>query len=86
MMKKAPIALQFDHLGISYTGWATPSDERHEDGHPKSYAVVLNGVFFGNLSCDRGKWVIDERRPHELVVAAGESLSEQILGPLRAMA
>jgi len=80
------IPLHFFHHGTSYAGWATPSKDRHEDGHPKSYAVVLNGSFFGNFSCDRGKWVIDQWRPAELVVAAGERLSEWILGALRLFA
>ena len=85
-MIKASIPLHFDHRGISYAGWATPSAEHHEDGYPKHYAVVLNGTFFGNFWCDRGKWIIDQRRPYELVVAAGERLSEWIISTMRVFA
>jgi hypothetical protein len=85
-MINSSIPLQFSHLGIAYAGWAEPSKERHEDGLPKSYAVVLNGTFFGNFFCDRGKWVIDQKRPYDLVVAAGERLSEWLITALRAFA
>ena len=73
-MEKNIIPIQFNGLGIEYRGWATPSPERHEDGHPKHYKVVLNKMFFGNFFLDRGKWFADEQQPAELVVAIGECL------------
>jgi len=85
-MINSSIPLQFSYLGIAYAGWAEPSKERHEDGLPKSYAVVLNGSFFGNFFCDRGKWIIDQHRPYELVLAAGERLSEWLIAAMRAFA
>ena len=86
IMINSSIPLQFSHLGIAYAGWAEPSKERHEDGLPKSYAVVLNGTFFGNFFCDRGKWIIDQHRPYGLVLAAGERLSEWLISAMRAFA
>ena len=85
-MINSSIPLQFSYRGISYAGWAEPSKDRHDDGLPKSYAVVLNGTLFGNFSCDRGKWVIDQKRPYELVVAAGERLSDWLISAMRAFA
>jgi len=85
-MIKSSIPLHFSHHGISYAGWAEPSKDRHDDGLPKSYAVVLNGTFFGNFSCNRGKWVIDQHRPYDLVVAAGERLGDWLISAMRAFA
>jgi hypothetical protein len=73
-MAKEIIPIQFNGQGIEYKGWATPSDQRYDDGYPRSYHVVLNKVYFGNLSLDRGKWIADEPRPRELVVAVGACL------------
>jgi len=75
-MDKTTIPIQFTWQGTYYEGWATPSDQEHEDGSPLSYRVVLSQTFFGNLSRDRGKWAIDEQRPHELVMAVGECLEK----------
>jgi hypothetical protein len=69
-----PIALEQD--GQSYSGWATPSDKRHADGYAKSYHVVLEGVFLGDMSFDQGKWEISEQRPDLLVGAAGRAIEK----------
>ena len=74
LMAKEIIPIHFTRYGIDYKGWAKPSEQCHEDGHPKSYHVILNKVFFANLSPDRGKWVTDEPRPRDLVVAVGACL------------
>ena len=79
-MEKTSIPLELDCQGIHYTGWATPSDSVHPDGYAKSYHVVLNEVFFGDLSYDHGKWIIDQQRPHELVVAVGHCLEKIVKG------
>jgi hypothetical protein len=73
-MEKSSLPIEFDSNGINYKGWATPADERHPDGFAKSYHVVLNEVFFGNVSYAHQKWFIDEQRPHELVEAVGKCL------------
>jgi len=82
-MEKTSLPLEFDCEGIHYTGWATPSDHLHEDGQPASYHVVLNQVFFGNLSRNKGKWIADEQRPEGLTRAAGECLDMILQEPLR---
>ena len=76
MSEKTSIPLSFSHEGRQYNGWATPSDKHHADGHASSYHVVLNEVFFGDMSFDQGKWTISEQRPHDLTVAVGEALSQ----------
>ena len=86
VMISTSIPIQFNHQGINYAGWATPSAERHEDGYPKHYAMVLNGSFFGNFRCYRGRWIVDQWKPYELVVAAGERLGEWIIATLKKFA
>jgi hypothetical protein len=54
----------------------TPSDNRHADGYAKSYHVVLNEVFFGDMSLDQGKWETSEQRPHLLVDAVGRAIEK----------
>lgn len=76
-MKTDIITIHFNGQGIEYKGWAQPSKERHEDGHPKHYQVVLNQLFYGNFSLHRGKWFADEPRPQELVIAIGACLDRQ---------
>ncbi|MBS1665211.1 MAG: hypothetical protein JST68_29465 [Bacteroidetes bacterium] len=74
-MEKTSLPIQLEQGGQQYTGWATPSDDRHPDGYPKSYHVVLNEVFFGDLSHNQGKWLISEPRPHDLVAAVGAAIT-----------
>lgn len=73
-MENQFIPIQFNGRGIEYKGWAMPSPERHDDGHPKHYRVVLNEMFIGNFRLNRGKWFADEQRPQELVRAVGACL------------
>jgi hypothetical protein len=75
-MEKTSLSIEIVHDGQSYIGWATPSDRLHPDGHAKSYHVVLNDVFWGNLSSNKGKWTISEQRPHKLVEAVGQAIEE----------
>lgn len=77
-MDKRSIPLSLQHGSISYNGWATPSDKHHADGYASSYHVVLNEVFFGDLSFNSGKWTISEQRPHDLVVAVGMALESAV--------
>lgn len=79
-MAKEIIPIEFNGQGIEYKGWATPSEQLYDDGYPRSYHVVLNKVHFGNLSLDRGKWIADEPRPRELVVAVGACLDNVHVG------
>ena len=77
-MERKSVALEFDCKGIHYKGCATPSDRIHDDGLPASYTIVLNQVFFGDISRYKGKWVLDERRPHELIVTVGECIDQAL--------
>jgi hypothetical protein len=77
-MDHSTVPIKFEYLGISYEGWANPSRKQNDYGMPESYQVVLNKESFGNLSLDRGKWVTDEKRPHELVVRVGKFLDEYV--------
>lgn len=65
------------HEGKSYTGWANPSGKTHADGMPASFHVVLNEVFFANLSYSNGKWVADDQRPAGLIEAVGKSIESK---------
>ncbi|HWB94177.1 MAG TPA: hypothetical protein VG605_20125 [Puia sp.] len=73
-MENHIIPIHFNGLGVEYKGWAVPSSEQHEDGHPKHYQVVLNKMFIGNFRLNRGKWFADEQPPQELVAAVGACL------------
>ena len=75
-MENKIIPIHFNGGGIEYSGWATPSNERHEDGYPKHYRVVLNQVFSGNFSLNRGKWFADEPGMQEFAVQVGEFLDK----------
>ena len=75
--RSIPISLEYEHM--LYSGWATPSDAHHSDGLAKSYHVVLNEVFFGDMSYDNGKWIISEQRPNDLVMAVGEVLQAKVM-------
>ena len=77
-MEKTSVPLEFDCEGTYYKGWATPSYRSQDDGLSASYVVVLNQVFFGDMSEANGKWVLDESRPRELVVAVAECLSRAL--------
>ena len=67
--------IEFQSGGRSYKGWVNPSDKLSDTGLPASFHVVLNNVFFGNLSLSAGKWNVDEDRPDALVDAAGREIS-----------
>lgn len=67
-----------DAGGKHYDGWATPSAHKKEDGSPKSFHVVLNGVMFGNVSCNDTVWNVDEPRPDDLTEAVGSLLRKLI--------
>jgi hypothetical protein len=77
---KKSIPLELDWQGTHYNGWATPAEKMHPDGYAKSYHVVLNEVFFGDLSHIQDKWTIDQQRPHDLVVAIGHCLDRVVKG------
>jgi hypothetical protein len=70
--------ISFRSGGQDYRGWVNPSDRLREDGTPSSYHVVLNSVFFANLSYADGNWVADEHRPAALVAAAGSAIESYI--------
>jgi hypothetical protein len=65
-----------DAIDKHYEGWATPSEHKKEDGSPKSFHVVLNGVMFGNVSHNGTEWIVDEDRPDALTEAVGRFIEE----------
>jgi len=68
------IAFQCD--GRQYKGWVNPSKKTHKNGRPTSFRVVLEGVYFGNLSLDNCKWAINEDRPDSLTEAVGREIEK----------
>jgi hypothetical protein len=70
-MENKIIPIHFNGRGIEYKGWVMPSKERHEDGHPKHYRVVLNDVFSANFWLNRGKWFADEPWMQDMAVEIG---------------
>jgi len=59
--------IAFTHDGKEYKGWARPSGG--------SWHVVLNGVFFGDLSFNNDEWTTNSQREHTLVQKVGEQLA-----------
>lgn len=78
MAEKTSIPLSLTHDGQKYTGWVIPSNKQHADGYASSYHVVLNEVFFGDMSFNNGHWTISEQRPDDLVAAVGEALQQAL--------
>lgn len=72
--------IEFSAEGKLYKGWVNPSEKLHDDGKPASFHVVLNDVFFGNLSYSQGNWVADESRPAVLIEAAAVEIEKHIGG------
>ena len=70
--------IQFSHEGKTYKGWVTPSGEKGEDGNPKSFHVVLNDVFFGNLHIHDDIWEADSQREQSLVQATGKQIDNYL--------
>jgi len=55
----------------------TPSEKAYKNGRPSSFHVVLEGVYFGNLSLDNCKWAINEDRPDSLTEAVGREIEKR---------
>jgi hypothetical protein len=68
------IELNFE--GKHYTGWIRPAEKLNNDGKPVSYHVVLDKVFFGNLSHTGHNWTSDEPRPESLIQAVGNAIEK----------
>ncbi len=75
-MENNAFDMVFDLNGKHYEGWVTPSEHLKEDGEPKSFHVVLEGVMFGNISHNDTGWTVDEPRPDELTEAVGKFIEE----------
>jgi hypothetical protein len=75
-MQDTSFNIVFDLNGNLYKGWATPSEHKKEDGSPKSFYVVLNGVMFGNVSHNNTVWTVDEDRPDDLTERVGKFIEE----------
>ena len=59
-----------------YKGWVNPSERMDKNGKPTSFHVVLEGVFFGDLSVNNCKWAINEDRPDSLIEAVGREIEK----------
>jgi len=75
-MSEAYFNIQFDHDGIHYYGIVTPAQKLREDGTPRSFHVVLNNVFFGNVHYNNSRWSVDEQRPEALTEIVGKQIEE----------
>lgn len=75
-LEKSTFDISFQHEGKSYSGWATPSPKKDEEGETKSYHVVLNEVFFGNLSFNNDQWEADTQRENGLIQATGKQIEK----------
>jgi hypothetical protein len=76
-LESRTIDIAFQHDGKDYKGWATPSGKKGDNGMAASYHVVLNEVFFGNLSHNKEKWATDTQREEGLIQATGKALEKQ---------
>ena len=59
-----------------YKGWVNPSEKTDKNGRPTSFHVVLEGVYFGNLSINNCKWAISEDRPDFMTEAVGHEIEK----------
>lgn len=75
-MKSGIFDISVTHEGKQYKGWVNPSEKTNEKGLPKSFHVVLDDVFFGNLSNNGTHWAADEQRPQGLVSEVGKVIEE----------
>jgi hypothetical protein len=75
-MQDTSFNIVFDLNDKLYKGWATPSEHKKENGSPKSFHVVLNGVMFGNVSHNNTAWTVDEERPDDLTERVGKFIEE----------
>ncbi len=73
-MEKYSVLIAFDYDQVNYRGWATPAETHHAYALAKSYHVVLNGTFFGEMSYADGHWTVSEQRPKPLVAATGSAI------------
>ncbi|RYF88748.1 MAG: hypothetical protein EOO00_10790 [Chitinophagaceae bacterium] len=76
-MEEKIFDISFDYNGMHYKGWVNPSGKKN-DGVPVSFHVVLNDIFFGNLSFNQGKWINSEDRPDELTTLSGEHIESYL--------
>lgn len=72
-----PFDITLDFNGTHYAGWAIPADRKHDNGWPKSFHVVLNEVFFGNVSRSEDQWIVDEPRPDGMAEAVGAAIQSK---------
>ena len=70
------VDIELEHENTHYKGWVQPSEKKNPTGMPTSFHVVLNNVFFGNLSYSQDKWVADDQRPDDLVQAVGRRIEK----------
>ena len=76
-MANSSFRIRVNFRGTDYEGWVRPSEKDRIDGQPKSFHVVLNDLYFGNLSRTNRVWTVDEQRPQELVELVGSYIESQ---------
>ena len=74
------IEIEIKTEGKNYKGWYHPSEKNNEECKHRSYHVVLDKLFFDNLSYNNGNWAADEQRPEELVQAVGAANEKTLKG------
>jgi hypothetical protein len=75
-MEEKIFDISFENAEKQYIGWVNPSEKLDPDGKPVSFHVVLNNIFFGELSLSHCQWNINESRPHQLVEAVGKEIEK----------
>jgi hypothetical protein len=70
--------ISFEHDGITYKGWANPSDKTNDEGVPVSFHVVLNENSFGYVSRNNDEWTVDQDRPEGLIQKVGKEIAKHI--------
>jgi hypothetical protein len=75
-MEEKIFDISFESAEKKYNGWVNPSERLDHDGKPLSFHVVLNNIFFGELSLYHCQWNINESRPHQLVEAVGKEIEK----------
>ena len=75
-VEKTSLPLRFLYEEQNYTGWATASNERDANGYARSYHVILNEVYFGDLSYQDDHWLISQQRHTDLVAIVGDAIAQ----------
>lgn len=72
----APVALEFEHGGKSFTGTGVPIMTSCEDGICQRFDITLNKEHIGILRHDEDKWKMSEIKSQALVNAIGQQIAD----------